>query len=195
MNLKRGLSSLDIRNALVTNFSYELPVGKNIGGMGAKFIKGWQVNGILSLSSGEPLTILDPNAAQNTRIGSNELLTPNLIPGGKNDPVLGGPTHYYDTTQFTPSTLGFFGTVGRNTLTAPGFVNVDFSLFKEFPVTERSRLQFRAEFFNLFNHANFGIPVVTNFLSSGQPNPSAGVISDTGNHTSREIQFALKFIF
>jgi len=189
------LSSFDIRNFMTANFSYAVPAWEKLTGISGKLVNGWQLNGILSASNGVPLSILDSNSAQTTRIGTNEGLRASLIPGGNDDPVLGGPNKYYNTSQFVPSALGYFGNLGRDTLIGPGLVNFDFSLFKDFPVTEKSRLQFRAEIFNLLNHVNFGTPNTTNFLANGQPNAAAGQITVTGTRTPREIQFAMKFIF
>ena len=89
---------------------------------------------------------------------------------------------------------GFFGTLGRNTLTAPGLATFDFSLFKNFALSETNRLQFRAEFFNLFNRPNFGSPDVTPWDSSGRPDALAATISSTRT-SPRQVQFGLKYTF
>ena len=157
MHLKRGLSSQDIRNSFVTNFSYDFPRG-DFGGVGNALVNGWQLNGIISLIDGHPLSVRDGSNAQNRRMGSNEGLRADLIPGGDNNPVLGGPDKYFDDTQFVNSQIGFFGNLGRNTVTSPGLATVDLSIFKDFQVSEGSNIQFRAETFNLFNRANFGTP-------------------------------------
>ena len=193
LDFKRSLSSLDIRNNFVANFSYDVPTG-DLPGIAGAIARGWQLNGILTLTDGHPLTPLDPNAEQDDRIGTNELLTPNLIPGGDGNRVLGGPDRYFDTSQFTRSTLGFFGNVGRNTLTSPGLATFDFSVFKNIDVTEKSRVQFRAEFFNLFNRANFGDPNTNIFKTDGERDPDAGRITRTTT-SARQIQFGLKFLF
>ena len=121
----------------------------------------------------------------------------------------GGPDLYYDPTQFVSSTctgardcragdpdyrVGYFGNLGYNTLTAPGLATFDFSVLKNLKVSESKRLQFRAEFFNLFNRVNFALPGDSPFLSSGARNPQAGKITATRT-TARQIQFGLKFIF
>ena len=79
-------------------------------------------------------------------------------------------------------------------MTGPGFTNVDVSLFKTTRITERWGLQFRAEFFNLLNHSNFGIPSTVMLSQSGAVNPAAGLISRE-NGTSRQIQFGMKLTF
>ena len=78
----------------------------------------------------------------------------------------------------------------------PGFFNTDIALLKDTKLSERFRVQFRAEFFNIFNHENFGLPSVSVFSSSGAINASAGLItSSNANSTPRQIQFGLKLIF
>ena len=110
-DLRRGLSSFDVRNNLSTNFSYSPTWGANLTGLSGALAKGWQINGILTISDATPLTVLDSRTAQDDRIGANEGLRPDLIPAGNSNPVLGGPDLYFDPTQFTPSRLGFFGTL------------------------------------------------------------------------------------
>ena len=91
---------------------------------------------------------------------------------------------------------GFLGNAGRNLIVGPGLATVDFSLRKTFPIKgEDINLQFRSEFYNLFNRVNFGLPewqIFTN--TTGRPNPAAGRISNTST-SSRQMQFALKLVF
>jgi len=93
---------------------------------------------------------------------------------------------------------GTLGNLQRDFLTGPHTVNMDFSLLKETPIKENYRLQFRSEFFNLFNHANFGLPNANAFVQTpnggGNPNPTFGKITTTTT-SSRQIQFALKLMF
>ena len=100
---------------------------------------------------------------------------------------------YFDPNAFLLPATGTLGNVSRGRFTGPGFWNLDMSLFKRIPVSEKLNLQFRAEAFNVFNHANFASP--NQIVFSGTAiSPSAGVISET-NGTSRQIQFALKLLF
>ncbi|HEX4166619.1 MAG TPA: hypothetical protein VHZ55_14220, partial [Bryobacteraceae bacterium] len=96
-------------------------------------------------------------------------------------------TEYFNTAAFVPATIGTFGSIGRNTLRGPAFGDVDASLFKNFLLTERLRLQFRAEAFNIENRANFQNPTST--ISSG----TYGQI--TAANDPRVLQFALKLLF
>ena len=182
------------------NYTFELPFGKGHA-LGAQFGKGldlalggWQINGNLTARSG---------LAENATGGGYSPTgycrdcepRPNLKPGGNNDPVTHQVAQFWDPSQFVPVTPGYFGNVGHNTLTGPGLTDLDFSVFKRFPVTEGKDLQFRAEFFNVLNHPNFAF--ITNntvFQTSGAVSPTFGKITSTST-TSRQIQFALKFEF
>jgi hypothetical protein len=103
--------------------------------------------------------------------------------------------HWFNTSCFTQAPVGQLGTASRTPLSGPDFVNTDFSLIKRFRLTERVGADFRAEFFNLFNHAQFGLPNAD--LAAGvsqQLNPTLGIITYTVNNP-RLIQFALKLTF
>ena len=113
---------------------------------------------------------------------------PDLVPGADHNPVLGGPDQYYDPSAFTTPTGNTIGNVGRNTLIAPGVANLDLSLAKNTALGEYVNLQFRAEFFNIFNRANFALP--NERITSG----SAGRIDET-TLTERQIQFGLRVEF
>jgi hypothetical protein len=177
-----------MRNNFVGNVVYDLPKTK-LTGIPGGVANGWQMSGVLSLASGFPFSVSDAgNTAQRAQFFSQDGLRPNLIPGGNNNPILGGPNLYYDVTQFVPSTctgsvvckagdpdyrVGHYGNLGYNTLTGPGYATIDFSLLKNIPVNETSRFQFRTEFFNLANHPNFFLPNAAPFLSNGTGSPPA----------------------
>ena len=196
---EKGRSNFDVRHRLSMNFSYDLPFGPGRAWMGgaqgfaSRLIGGWQVNGIFSLQSGYPFTpmLLTDNSNTGTSLlGIFAGDRPNLL----GDPTLDSPdpSGWFNTDAFAVPTFGSFGNAGRNILTGPGFRNVDFSLLKSTALGETLDLQFRAEFFNLFNHPNFDLPDPfvgsTNFgrISSAR----SGLSGD-----ARQIQFALKLIF
>ncbi len=141
---------------------------------------------------GYALSVRETSSAQADRIGDDEDLRPDLVPGGNKNPITGNPERYFDLSQFTPSTLGFFGNLGRNTVISPGLANVDMSIFKNTDI-ETVRVQFRVEIFNLFNRANFRNPDMTAFID-GRPNPTAGRITETRT-PARQIQLGLRFTF
>lgn len=197
-----GLSAYDVRHRLAMNYAYELPIGpgKRLGGgwkgFPGKVIGGWQANGIVSLASGSPISIqMTVNRSHDGAIGSDIADRPNLCPGASNNPVLGSATQYYNPSAFCFPTAGYYGNLGRDTLIGPGRATVDFSLFKNMAIRENKSLQFRAELFNLFNRANFGLPNRNLFIdNSGKPTADAGRITTTVT-PSRQLQFGLKFIF
>ena len=207
MHLKKARSGFDIRNTMSMNFSYELPTSGLTGAAGA-LIGGWQMSGILTLNDGYPISVYDNSTVQDTQMGESENLRVNLIPGGNNDPVLGGPDKYFDTSNFVPSTClgtrvcrpgdadykpGYFGTLGGSTLTAPGQATLDFSLMKGIQISENHKLQFRSDFFNMLNRANFGSPVQTIFIDN-VPDPESGRIRTTRG-SARQIQLGLRYTF
>jgi hypothetical protein len=202
MKLKRGLSSFDVRHSFTTNFSYAIPGFKAVNGWRGVFVKGWQVNGIVTVSSGYPFEIQENRTAQVNAIGNRDALRPSLIPGGNTNPVHpGNPDAYVDASQFVLAPVGMFGNLGRNTLISPGLADFDGSFFKYFNVTEEHKLQFRMEFFNLFNHPNFGAPVGNNgpnntllVNADGTPNANFGQITYTRT-PARQIQVALRYTF
>jgi carboxypeptidase family protein len=190
--LDRGLSSYDVRRNLVANLTYDLPWQNSTRGT-ARWIGGWQMSGIVTLSDGMPVTILTGfNRSQNKGNGTGD--RPDLLPGASKNPVLGGPNEYFDPTVFALPQAGFFGNLGRNTLIGPGFADLDFTVAKVFPVSERLKVNFRAEFFNILNRANFGFPAHSVFATNGSILGSAGRISTTVS-TSRQIQLGLKLVF
>ena len=203
----RGLAFHDSRHNLAVNYTFELPFGsgKKFGsgltGFAGKLVDGWSVSGITNLASGAPLNI--ENSFSRSRNGSAAFTVhdrPNLIPGGDNNPVLGGPDQYFDVNQFALQDAGTYGNLGHNTVIGPGLVSWDFSVVKNTGITENTQLQFRAEFFNLANRSNFAPPIngrnggTAVFNSQEQRVAGAGKIFSTVT-TSRQIQFGLKILF
>jgi hypothetical protein len=121
---------------------------------------------------------------------------PDYAPGVTKAVVLGGPDQYYDRSIYVLQPEGFIGQVGRNTIEGPGLATVDLSIVRTFPLPkEGMTIQFRSEFFNIFNRVNFGLPTAEIFTNtSGTPNRTAGTILNTSTD-SRQIQFALKLLF
>ena len=195
----RGRLTQDARHNFTFSSTYELPVGQgrllggNLGRVANTLLAGWQVNGIFSARSGLAGTIGGAGYSP-TSYCRTCALRPNLKPGGNNNPIVGEVSRWFDETQFEVVPRGYFGNVGKNTLTLPKLVRLDFSVFKAFPVSEGKRLQFRAEFFNLPNHPNFAAPDGGVFRTDGSPNPTVGKITSTVG-TSRQIQLALRFEF
>lgn len=191
-----GLSGFDVRNVATFNFSYDLPVPAT--GLVGKIAGGWQINSILTLADGNAVTFLnsvDRSRAGNAGVGGNAE-RPNLKAGGDSNPVRSRNTdNYWDGSQFELQEAGYFGNLGRQTGITPGVANLDLSFLKAFTIREGRTVQFRSEFFNILNRANFGLPSTTVFNNTtGAPSTTFGLITSTTT-TARQIQFALKFIF
>jgi len=188
----RGLSSFDVRRNLAANFTYDLP-WQNATSTAVRWIGGWQLGGILTLNDGMPFSVLaGPNQSRDR--ARNVVDRPNLRAGASKNPILGGADQYFDPNAFELQPLGRYGNLGRNTLIAPGIATVDFTLVKVIPLSERMNLDFRAEFFNLFNRANLAVPTFEVFENDGRVRGSAGRIIETTS-SSRQIQFGLKLQF
>jgi hypothetical protein len=165
VRLNKGLSDHDVRHNFVFNYVYQLP-SFGMAGAAKHVLEGWQINGILSLSTGNPLLLNLGSGGSLTDYDENgessgAAQRVSIPAGGNDNPVRADgrdPQQYYDTSGFVLHSPGFLGNVGKNTLIAPGVATFDFSLFKNTALAEDVNLQFRAEFFNIFNRANFGTP-------------------------------------
>ncbi len=189
-----GPSNTDVRQLASINGSYELPFGKHWRGWSEKLVSGWSLGAIESLQSGFPFT---PQLGYNpTGNGdSRNPVRPSWNPAFSGSVITGGPNQYFNPAAFVAPATGTYGNAGRNTLVGPGVAELDASLLKTTTLSERTRLQFRAEFFNLTNRANFGTPNAVVFTSASTvPSPTAGVITGTST-TSRQIQFGLKLLW
>jgi len=193
-----GRSALDFRHQASGNFNYELPFGhgkrfvNGLNGMADRLAGGWQLNGILTLLSGFPLTpLVGTNQSGNGNTFNPD--RPNVNPNFQEPLYIRSVDKWFDPTAFSLPTLGTWGNLGRGVLDGPGLAEIDFSVFKTIPITERTRVLFRAEFFNIANRANFNLPNPIVF-SGNSISPSAGKITSTTT-SSRQIQFGLKLMF
>jgi hypothetical protein len=162
--LDRGLSDFDVDHRLVGSFVYNLPFGQgekfasNATGVKNAIVGGWQVNGIATFQRGFPMTITAADAdGLNDSFGTNRAnIVGDPYPSGFQKSV----SQWFNTAAFAQPAPGRFGTIGRNTIRGPGVNNLDLALFKNFDLGRGSRLQFRLESFNAFNHTQFNFPVV-----------------------------------
>ncbi|MCC6587963.1 MAG: TonB-dependent receptor [Bryobacterales bacterium] len=187
-NNNRGLSDFDTPQRLVVSGIVEHPRLNGRNAVLRAIAGGWQSNFIFTAQSGTPITIFSGVDNALTGVGSNRVdLTGQAweLPSGRSrgDQILA----WFDKAAFKQNAIGTIGQLGRNTLRAPGAWNTDYSLFKEFQILEGMRLQFRGEFFNLFNHTRLGGPNTT--LTS----PQFGRI--TSAYDPRIGQLALKVVF
>jgi len=168
---------------------YAFPFKQNI------LIKGWQMSGGFAAQSGSPWNVTVGFDQSGTVVAGSE--RPNLVMP-TNQIYTHNITQWVNPVAFTLPAPGTFGNLQRDFLTGPHTVNMDYAVMKDTQLKEQTRLQFRAEFFNLLNHANFGLPNVSAFVQApnggGTPNPTFGKITNTTT-SSRQIQFALKLLF
>jgi hypothetical protein len=205
----KGDCDYNFPHIFVFSYAYQLPLGKgehfgnNMSGVENNILGGWQISGITTAEAGSPFTAT-ANASDIANINpSSETERANttgqpLLPSGFKQTVQAwyNPAAYVTPPSFT------FGDVGRNTLRGPANYNFDFALLKNFRVSESTHLQFRSEFFNIFNKPNFGPPGGS---SSGGFSTLGGESGDAVNGTNfmhiftaaaaREIQFSLKFLW
>ncbi|MGH9355168.1 MAG: carboxypeptidase regulatory-like domain-containing protein, partial [Terriglobia bacterium] len=195
-----GLATFDVRNVGGIDGSYSLPLGKGaallgkLRGWGNAFASGWTVNGIATVQNGFPFTpqlSFNPSNNGDTR----NPVRPSLNPAFSGPVIVGGPNQYFNPNAFVVALNGTYGNVGRDTFIGPGLATLDFSLFKRTRITESLSLEFRAEIFNILNHANFNTPNLIVFTSpAGIPSSAAGKITATST-ASRQVQFGMKLLW
>ncbi|HJU42365.1 MAG TPA: TonB-dependent receptor [Vicinamibacterales bacterium] len=150
-----GPSDFDIRHRFVANFIVELPFGEGKAlmqnGVAGKILGGWLLSGIYSARSGRPFTVTQGG----NNVGPDHTGVPNLT----GDPE-GAKTvaQWFNPAAFTPVTSGSFGNAGRNILRGPGWITFDMSVQRRIQFTDRANVTVRADIFNVFNRANFGLP-------------------------------------
>src|SRR5580692_7663391 len=208
-----GLSQLNLNDSFTASVLYDLPFGKgkrfggNWSGATNAILGHWQVNLIERATSGFPLFVVDSGDESGVffSYNGNTFQRPNEV----GDPNKGGPEggstncpaqihtlqNWFNPCAFAKAPAGELGTAPRAPVYGPRFVNTDFSVFKDFPLREAMKLQFRAEFFNLFNHAQFYLNGVSDTGEQDINTPSSfGVVNNTVNNP-RLIQFALRLNF
>ena len=202
LKLENGLSNLDLPYRFVLSSIYELPFGrgKTFGSQWSRpmelLLGGWQFNGIYTLQSGMPF---------NLNVGGNE--RPDLVGTPSVNP--GNIATYINTAAFAPPPATLYadgsvnfdraGTAGRNILIGPGYSNLDFSLIKNFHVTERVNATFRVQFYNITNTPHFGQPngQLGTYNSTGvfNTNSQFGLINSVLPFSNREGELALRITF
>jgi hypothetical protein len=204
LRAERSVSDFDVTHRFVLSTVYDLPFGKTQNKRLQAIVGGWQLSGILTLQTGPPFTVLSGRDESNTGGGSDRP----IIIGDWHIPNP-GPNRWFNTCTLlangtqrnclpgdTPAwqvNAGTFGNAGRNIVRSDGLKNFDLGLSRSFRFTERVSLQFRSEFFNLPNHANFGLPNQMSTSSSFASVSRAAFQSQTG--AQRQIQFAAKIVY
>ena len=205
-----GNADFDVRHRFVLSYEYELPVGKgkafggNLSGAAERILGDWQLAGIITASTGNWFTPTDVsgNSVSTSDCGGEvgTCTRPNRVGDPNAKPCI--PGTFFNTCAFAANTIiGTWGNAGRNIIQGPGFQTWDLSLFKNFELTETRRFEFRAEFFNIWNHVN---PQFANPDTIGSDTPATDFLGSpsiapfgvpAAALPPRRIQFALKFYF
>jgi Carboxypeptidase regulatory-like domain/TonB dependent receptor len=183
--LDYGNANWDIRHRFVASFIYDLPSLRSSALLLRWTLGNWQANGIFTAQTGMPFNVII--ATDRANVGRPNQ-RPNIVGAPSDNCGSGHLAGCIDPAAFAVPAPFTFGNAGRNILYGPGLVNADFSVFKDFPIKERTKFQFRAEMFNIFNHPNFGNPSAT--LNTG----SFGKVTLTTTN-NRDIQFGAKLVF
>ena len=193
---ERARSSFDVPHRFTGSFVYQLPFGpgKALGsdwsGAAARLLSGWQLNGIVSLQTGQPYSVALPGEFDNSNTGRSSYgFGAGDRPNVNSDPNLSSPDpqQWFDSSAFSLPAYGSFGNAGRNIIGGPGLANVDFSVLKDIEIAEATTLQLRAELFNMLNTPNFLNPNI--FFGT----PGFGRL--LAARDGREVQFGVKLIF
>jgi len=201
LKAEKGPSTFDTRHRWTTAVNYAVPT---LGFLPHRIGADWQLNSIITVQSGRPINIVTDAGGVNY----NYVQRPDILTGV--NPILSNwtpATGYLNPNAFAYPAItatdpnGYFGNLGRDEIYGPGFWNYDFSASKNFQLREHRHLQFRAEFFNIFNHPNFALP--SNVVSPG--GATAGIITQTpdvaqgnpglGGGGQRVMQFGLRYQF
>jgi hypothetical protein len=184
----KGPTNFDVRHRAVASAVWELPFGRRTSGWQNLAIAGWSATAITVFSTGQPVNLRAPNQTGSPLI----VPLPNRVCDGRSDALAGNVRDngllWFATTCFTVPAVGYFGNSGATVLGGPGINNWDLGIQKFLPLGEATRLQFRAELFNAWNHAQFQ-----------QPNGDAGAGANFGRisatRSPRLIQLALKVLW
>ncbi len=209
-DLDYGPASTDVRNSAAVNASWDLPSSSRMSHLASRFSNGWTLAAIANLQSGFPFSPqlgYNPTGSGDTR----NPVRPNINPNFTGSLYTHGSTsaraqRFFNPNAFLAPAYGTVGNLGRDTLTGPGYRNLDLSLSKVTQIAESTRLQFRAEFFNMLNHTNLQTPnavvysagpaqgSATNQNAAAVLSPTGGVVTSTAG-SSRQIQLSLKLLF
>ena len=151
---------------------------------------GWQLGGLLSVTTGPPVTptLQARNDITLLKPGGE---IPDLVPGANSNPVLGSADRWFDSASFVLPPARTIGNAARGSIEGPGLANIDMSLSKNIAISDQVRMQFRTEVFNVLNRANLALPVSQVLDRQGRPRVDSGFISSTTT-SARQIQFGLR---
>ena len=209
--IEYGIAENDIQNRFALSLNYALPFGKTFTGFKKAAFGGYQFNTIAVWQSGRPFDIVNGgggNDVTTETIGGktyqdaySNRSTPQNSAGPDRPNIVGNPhvghptlSEYFNPAAFAPQPIGTIGTTQRDALFGPHFRHIDMSIFKDFPITERVSMQFRAEAYNISNTPSYYFNDGSGNVQLG--NSAFGTVSNTDpNYNPRQFQFALKLQF
>ncbi len=202
----KGPSDFDVRHNWVLNFAWDLPFARGATGATAAILDGWNLAGIWTMRSGQPLTVFVTanrsrsqwNPSRGPGIGQDR---PSYASGfGPDNAGLGRPEQWFDPAAFVLQPAGTFGNTGRGAFTGPDLRTLDLALTKNARwgrLGANGRFEFRIEAFNVLNRTNFGVPELRAFAGQADneaPLSTFGRITNTVT-SSRQIQFGIRALF
>jgi hypothetical protein len=202
--LDHGPSDFDHRNVASISFVYMLPkVMRDAPGALRYAINGWQASGLFQTLSGDPLTVIASasNSSNSSQLRDRAVFLRGNAYGGSNCPPTAHCKNWLNATRFSanvqppsPGTPVNYGNVAKGSFVGPRYTDVDMAVARDFPFAESAKVQFRAEYFNLFNHTNFGDPNTTLNASFGEITSTSPQLGGAQNQP-RIAQFSLKLLF
>lgn len=193
LKLDYGPADYDLTNTLKVALIYDIPALHAGPAAFRSIVNGWQINSMMIVRSGFPFTCksgVDHSMTGINNDNCDQISAASARPAGANF-----MNEWFNTAAFTQNAVGTFGSAGRNDLRRPGFYNVDLSLFRHIRLTEKWQAEFRAEAFNVLNHANFDLFYITNSYSDNENITSATFGQITHAQDPRVMQLALKLRF
>jgi hypothetical protein len=198
-SIQRGPSDFDIAHRFVGSYSWAIPTSERLTGLSRAVLGDWELGGIFIAQTGPPFSVTltrDRARTGDSRVSSTsggQRPDYNPAPGCSVNAINpGNPLNYIRTECFSFPANGALGNLGRNTLRGPGLQDFDASLFKNWTVTQKTKLQFRIEAFNLFNKPNFQAPKVKIFDGNGNVIANSSQLTAPTQTSERQVQFALK---
>ena len=194
--LDRGPSDFDHRNVISVSYVYVIPKVMTDAPAAVRYIiNGWQTSGLFQTRSGDPLTITSnsSNASGSGQTRDRAVLTGNPY-GGSACGTVAPCKSWLNPASFANNAAGTYGSIVKGSFIGPRFTDWDMSLARNFAIVDKASLQFRAEYFNIFNHTNFGDPTTANSSSIGRITGTTPQNSSTANDP-RIAQLSMKLIF
>ena len=202
----KGPSDFDTRHNWIMNVTWEVPFAKGLTGPAGAVLDGWNLSGIWTMRSGNPLTVFVQtnrsrsqwNPSRGPGIGQDR---PSYAPGyGPDNAVLGRVDQWFDPAAFVLQPAGTFGNTGRGDFTGPNLRTLDLSLMKTARwgvLGSGGRLEFRIEGFNILNRANFGVPELRAFAGTRDGEPALSTFGriTTTVTSARQVQVGVRAVF